>query len=86
MNKLQIGDLVWFKDYFWIIESITVHKDENFDQLYIKRKFRKDGSFIKSKATTFLYRCWTKSCDLYFQDQINEMTERLKIYNNLINT
>ena len=51
MSELKIGDLVFYKNYFCMITAITPinsSTDNRYDKLSLIRKFRCDGSSIKT--------------------------------------
>ena len=84
---LKVGDLIYFKDYFCEIFAIQPDKsgESRFDILKIHRKYRSDGRKMKAKWTSWVYRCWAKSPDEKFNDEIKERIQLLEVYKNLTN-
>lgn len=84
---LKVGDLIYFKDYFCEILAIQPDKTGNSDSdiLKIHRKYRSNGTKIKSSWISWVYRCWVKSPDEKFDDEIKERIQLLEIYKNLTN-
>ena len=94
MSELKIGDLVFYKNYFCIISTITpsattnVHatfNDNKYDKLALVRKFRCDGSSIKkSRWTGWEYRHYLIRPDEQFIKNINMYTTLLEIYKSIV--
>lgn len=84
---LKVGDLIYFKDYFCEIFAIEPHKygESRYDVLKIHRKYRPNGTKIKSSWTSWVYRCWVKLPSEKFDDEIKERIQLLEVYKNLTN-
>lgn len=87
MTDLKIGDLIYFKDYFCEIFDIQPEKsgDSRFDILKIHRKYRSNGTKMKSKWVSWVYRTWVKIPNEQFEEEIKHRIQLLEVYKNLIN-
>ncbi len=83
-EELKVGDLVYYKDYF--CEVVDICKDAYGNRwAHLKRKFRSDGSKMRSRWETKIYPEWIRRADLYFQRVINEKLKLIEVYKKLMN-
>lgn len=81
-NNLQIGDLVYYRNYFCEIKSIIPDQFNGmYDRFTLVRKFRQDGTSLKKTAWQgWTYRSWAKSPDELFTGIITENEKLLRVY------
>ena len=81
-NNLQIGDLVYYRNYFCEIKSIIPNQFNGiYDRFTLVRKFRESGTPLKKTVWQgWTYRAWAKPPDELFTGIITENEKLLRIY------
>lgn len=77
--------MVWYNNYFCIIENITKSTDSKYDRLQVRKIFRENGARIKSVVPYYVYRCWVDTPPVTFGKAIEKYQRLIETYKKLTN-
>jgi len=82
MTDLKIGDIVFYKDYFCEVIDIEYYNLYNspYKMFHIARKFRSNGSKIKSKWRAKVISAYLQEADVLFKMKIKEYEKLLQTF------